>query len=87
MLISRFCVPEGYIFHSYRLSRQLSHEGQSMLGEKTGLALVLCPLRLVPQSVMEGGRVGNTEAEDKVGAAFHCGGCSGGRPLLFIKHL
>lgn len=30
--------------------------------------------------------MGNTEEEDKVGAALHCGGCSdgGGRSLLFI---
>lgn len=51
------------------------------------LVIVLYPLRSVPQSVMKwGGRVGNTEEEDKVGAALHCGGCSGGRSLLFISN-
>lgn len=31
-----------------------------------------------------GGRVGNTEDEDKVGSALHCGGCRGGQSLLLI---
>lgn len=48
-----------------------------MLGEKTDVVIVLCP----PEGRMKrGGRVGNTEEEeDSVGAAFHCGGCCGGR--------
>lgn len=54
-----------------------------MPGEKTDLVIVLCPL--LPQSVMKGGRVGNREEEDKVGAALYCGGCIRGRSLLFIS--
>lgn len=65
------------VFHSHKLSRQLSREGQGMLGGKTDVVIMLCP----PEGRMKrGGRVGNTEEEeDSVGAAFHCGGCRGGR--------